>query len=261
VSTHHAPSHSEASSQSSDPVGRKGKIGVRVVGRPDSLEQRVYLPEVIRGLGVTAKHFFANLFSRKYTVTVEYPEQKLKYPERNRGLHRLMLRDDGHVRCVACMLCPTVCPAHCITIVPEETGNKTKSGRASSRSTSFAVSSVVCASRPVRVTPFAWTRAYTRRRSITVATRFRPRSTCSSVAPSRWQRRAASAQTGARSSPPSSSTTLPSSRPCSDPARSSRNLPSPTSSWSRTWRRTSQRREPAVVQSTTCFRWSSVPPS
>lgn len=126
MSTHHAPSHSEASSQSSDPVGRKGKIGVRVVGRPDSLEQRVYLPEVIRGLGVTAKHFFANLFSRKYTVTVEYPEQKLKYPERNRGLHRLMLRDDGHVRCVACMLCPTVCPAHCITIVPEETGNKSE---------------------------------------------------------------------------------------------------------------------------------------
>ena len=123
MSTHHAPSHSEASSQSSDPAGRKGKIGVRVVGRPDSLEQRIYLPEVIRGLGVTAKHFFANLFSRKYTVTVEYPEQKLKYPERNRGLHRLMLRDDGHVRCVACMLCPTVCPAHCITIVPEETGN------------------------------------------------------------------------------------------------------------------------------------------
>ena len=31
-----------------------------------------------------------------------------------------MLRDDGQVRCVACMMCPTVCPAHCITIVPEE---------------------------------------------------------------------------------------------------------------------------------------------
>ena len=31
-----------------------------------------------------------------------------------------MLREDGQVRCVACMMCPTVWPAHCITIVPEE---------------------------------------------------------------------------------------------------------------------------------------------
>jgi NADH-quinone oxidoreductase subunit I len=101
-----------------------GKIGVRVVGRPDSLEQRLYLPEIIKGLGVTARHFFANLFTRKYTVTVEYPEQTVKYPPRNRGLHRLMLREDGDVRCVACMMCPTACPAHCITIVAEDTGNK-----------------------------------------------------------------------------------------------------------------------------------------
>ena len=92
MSSHHPPAHSETTPQTS---GKVGKVGVRVVGRPDSLEQRVYLPEVIRGLGVTAKHFFANLFSRKYTVTVEYPEQKLKYADRHRGLHRLMLRDDS----------------------------------------------------------------------------------------------------------------------------------------------------------------------
>jgi NADH-quinone oxidoreductase subunit I len=57
---------------------------------------------------------------RTYTATLEYPEQKMVYPERFRGLHRLMTRDDGQVRCVACMCCPTVCPAHCITIVAEE---------------------------------------------------------------------------------------------------------------------------------------------
>lgn len=104
-------------------TNKKGTIGVRVVGRPDSLEQRFYLPEIIKGLGVTAKHFFANVFARKYTVTVQYPEEKTPYPERFRGLHRLMLREDGQVRCVACMLCPTVCPAHCITIIAEDTAD------------------------------------------------------------------------------------------------------------------------------------------
>ena len=31
-----------------------------------------------------------------------------------------MMRDDDAVRCVACMCCPTVCPADCITIIPAE---------------------------------------------------------------------------------------------------------------------------------------------
>lgn len=121
----HHDKHHEAGAPAVEAGGgpRKGKVGVKVVARPDSLEQRVYLPEVLRGLGITMRHFFANVFGRKYTVTVEYPEQKAIYPERFRGLHRLMHREDGAVRCVACMLCPTVCPAHCITIVAEDTGD------------------------------------------------------------------------------------------------------------------------------------------
>ena len=102
---------------------RKGKIGVVVVQRPNSAEQAMFVPAIVKGLGVTMKHFFENLFGGKHIVTVQYPEEKVAYPHRYRGLHRLMKRDDGAVRCVACMCCPTVCPAHCITIVAEETGN------------------------------------------------------------------------------------------------------------------------------------------
>lgn len=102
-----------------------------------------FLAASAKGLGVTLKHFARNLFLplrkasararlgapidekwRNEIETVQYPEEKVTYPERFRGLHRLMLREDGAVRCVACMCCPTVCPAHCITIIPAETDNK-----------------------------------------------------------------------------------------------------------------------------------------
>ena len=113
---------------------------VQVV-RPEA-EDATFLSATAKGFGITLKHFARNLFMpmRKLSSrakagapvdeswkseieTVQYPEEKVVYPERFRGLHRLMLREDGAVRCVACMCCPTVCPAHCITIVPEESDN------------------------------------------------------------------------------------------------------------------------------------------
>ena len=101
-------------------------VGVKVVARPNSLQQALYVPAIMTGIGVTMRHFFGNLFGKgksRQIVTVQYPEEKVKYPVRYRGLHRLMTREDGSVRCVACMCCPTVCPAHCITIVAEQTGD------------------------------------------------------------------------------------------------------------------------------------------
>jgi NADH-quinone oxidoreductase subunit I len=80
-----------------------------------------FLRATMQGLGVTMKHFFRNVVAHEGVETFEYPEEKEAYPPRHRGLHRLMTRDDGRVRCVACMCCPTVCPAHCITIIPAET--------------------------------------------------------------------------------------------------------------------------------------------
>jgi NADH-quinone oxidoreductase subunit I len=112
------------------------------VHRPEPADTS-FLAATAKGLGITVKHFAKNLFlplrkaaarakagapvdepGRNEIETVQYPEEKVTYPERFRGLHRLMLREDGAVRCVACMCCPTVCPAHCITIVPEESDSK-----------------------------------------------------------------------------------------------------------------------------------------
>ena len=99
-------------------------ITVKVVKRSDStMNKETYLPQIFKGMGVTIRHLFRNVFGGRDTQTLKYPEEKIAYPERFRGLHRLNHRPDGKVRCVACMLCPTVCPAHCITVVAEDTGD------------------------------------------------------------------------------------------------------------------------------------------
>lgn len=93
------------------------------------IRERTYLPELLRGLSITAKHFIRNLFGTRETqtpieertgtslvTTVQYPEEKIPYPPGYRGLHRLVPRDDGKPRCVACYMCATICPAQCIYI-------------------------------------------------------------------------------------------------------------------------------------------------
>jgi NADH-quinone oxidoreductase subunit I len=97
------------------------------------LSQRLYLTEVVRGLRLTAAHFFGNMGRHlaralgrrgaRGAVTVQYPEERRPYAPRLRSLHRLVRREDGSPRCVACMMCETVCPAHCIYIVAGEHPN------------------------------------------------------------------------------------------------------------------------------------------
>jgi NADH-quinone oxidoreductase subunit I len=107
------------------PVWKKRTSKADVIGveRPRGFGQQAFIPAMVKGLGVSMRHFFDNVATRKEVVTIEYPEQQAHKPERYRGLHRLMKREDGAVRCVACQCCSTACPAHCITIVAEETGN------------------------------------------------------------------------------------------------------------------------------------------
>jgi NADH-quinone oxidoreductase subunit I len=98
----------------------------KLVRRPDrTLREQSYIPEIVKGLGVTMRHFFKNTFNKRENtdiVTIAYPEEKRVYPERFRGVHRLTHRSDGSPRCVACLCCSTACPAQCIHIEAGEYG-------------------------------------------------------------------------------------------------------------------------------------------
>jgi NADH-quinone oxidoreductase subunit I len=75
-----------------------------------------YLVTTLLGLGETIKVFFKQVLSIEKTATVQWPEQEYKYSDRFKGAHFLTKRPDGQVRCTACFLCATNCPAQCIHI-------------------------------------------------------------------------------------------------------------------------------------------------
>jgi len=90
-----------------------------------SRADKFFLPQIAAGLAVTAKHMAGVVFGNK-AITVQYPEQQeiqlgqpvnLRATPVYRGVHRLNKDEEGRVKCVACMLCATACPAHCIDIV------------------------------------------------------------------------------------------------------------------------------------------------
>jgi NADH-quinone oxidoreductase subunit I len=109
-------------------------VGTPIARPSRSAEVQVFVPEILRGMAITMRHFFKNTKEMALgqkpdpvlnalsegVTTIHYPEEKRPYPARFRGLHRLTLRDDESPRCVACLCCSTACPAQCIHIVPGE---------------------------------------------------------------------------------------------------------------------------------------------
>ncbi len=94
---------------------------------PLNTAEAFYLPEVFKGLGTTLRHIVGSVggSSRRNNKAMEYPEQRRDDLdvrdggiERStfRGVHRLNRDENGRVRCVACFMCATACPAHCIHI-------------------------------------------------------------------------------------------------------------------------------------------------
>lgn len=79
-----------------------------------------YLPGILGGMMITGKHLLKNLFRKDQMPTLNYPEEKYEYGPRFKGNHVLTVKKDGSLRCTACMLCATNCPAECIKIVAAE---------------------------------------------------------------------------------------------------------------------------------------------
>ncbi len=96
-----------------------------------TLWEKLYVPEIIRGMGITTKHFTSNMIGfvfspkgkKRSIFTVYYPEEKVTLPPAYRGRPVLVAKEDGTEKCVACGLCEKMCPASAIKIVAAEREN------------------------------------------------------------------------------------------------------------------------------------------
>lgn len=79
-----------------------------------SFWEKLYLPEIAKGMALTFKTMFEPKFTR------QYPEEKTPISPSFRGRPVLVLEEDGE-RCVACGLCSRVCPALAIEVQAGET--------------------------------------------------------------------------------------------------------------------------------------------
>jgi NADH-quinone oxidoreductase subunit I len=92
---------------------------------PMKATEAVYIPAIVKGFGTTLRHFFTSFGQGKTSRTMQYPEVRREdlpvedggmLKSNFRGVHRLNRDEQGRPKCVACMMCPTICPARCIHI-------------------------------------------------------------------------------------------------------------------------------------------------
>jgi NADH-quinone oxidoreductase subunit I len=84
------------------------------MGLKDIVKKGVFV-DILRGMSVTGTYFVVP------KVTVEYPKEKLQTYPRFRGAQALLTYPEtGETKCVACMLCATICPSRCISIIGEQ---------------------------------------------------------------------------------------------------------------------------------------------
>ena len=90
--------------------------------RKQTFLEKMYFPEIAKGLVNTFKHMFQKQFTVDYDGTQHTNPVKNHIPRAGyRGEHYLKKDDAGHVKCVACFMCAAACPAECIHIEAEAT--------------------------------------------------------------------------------------------------------------------------------------------
>ncbi len=92
-----------------------GKKSVKRREKDLTFLERIYIPEIVKGLSLT----FKNMIRPKFTF--EYPEERFIPPSAYRGRPVLVEENNGDERCVACGLCSRVCPALAIEVQAAET--------------------------------------------------------------------------------------------------------------------------------------------
>ena len=118
----------------------------RVVDRPQlTLAERLFLPAILAGLGITMRHIISTITGRR-KVTMQYPEEKWDehLPDNYRGAPSLVSDEQGRARCVACQLCEFICPSHAITVTPEAIPADDKWAKVEKRPAEFHIDMLRC---------------------------------------------------------------------------------------------------------------------
>ena len=83
-----------------------------------TLAEKIYLPAIFKGMGITLKHAVRNIV--KGPPIYPYPEVDKPRAKIWRGQHVLKRDEEGRERCTACGLCAVACPAEAITMTAAE---------------------------------------------------------------------------------------------------------------------------------------------
>ena len=94
-------------------MGGTPQITAKKNERKLNLWERMYLPEVLKGLGYSFKRMSDPLY------TFQYPDEQWYPPDAYRG-RPVLVEEEGKPRCVSCNLCARACPPMAISMQSHE---------------------------------------------------------------------------------------------------------------------------------------------